>query len=58
LNKFSGKLWIIRGFDDQKNFPGATEDDGVCIGDHVAATIASEAARRIKKLEEIISHEE
>ena len=45
--------------DDQKNFPGATEKDGVCVGDHVAATIVSELASRytealtrIKRLEE------
>lgn len=45
--------------DDQKNFPGATEKDGVCVGEHVAATIATELAKkytealdRIKRLEE------
>jgi len=45
--------------DDQKNFPGATEKDGVCVGDHVAETIVSELAKRhtealarIKRLEE------
>ena len=45
--------------DDQKNFPGATEKDGVCVGDHVAETIVSELASRyteslarIKRLEE------
>lgn len=45
--------------DDQKNFPGATEKDGVCVGDHVGATIVSELAKRhtealarIKRLEE------
>ena len=44
--------------DDQKNFPGATEDDGVCVGEHVAETIVAELAakyaeanERIKKLE-------
>ncbi len=36
--------------DDQKNFPGATEAQGVCYGDHVAETLAMEAARRIKEL--------
>lgn len=34
--------------DDQENFPGATEADGVCVGDHIAETLASEAADRIK----------
>lgn len=45
--------------DDQKNFPGSTEKDGVCVGDHVAETIVSELASRytevlarIKRLEE------
>ena len=45
--------------DDQKNFPGATEKDGVCVGEHVAETIVSELAKRhtealarIKRLEE------
>jgi len=47
--------------DDQKNFPGATEKDGVCVGDHVAATIVSELAKRhaealarIKRLEKAV----
>ena len=46
--------------DDQKNFPGATEKDGVCVGEHVAETIVSELAKRhtevlarIKRLEEV-----
>jgi hypothetical protein len=45
--------------DDQKNFPEATEKDGVCVGEHVAETIAAELALkyteakdRIKRLEE------
>lgn len=33
--------------EDQKNFPGATENDGVCVGDHVAETLAGEVARRL-----------
>lgn len=37
--------------EDQKNFPGSTDSDGVCIGDHVAETLAMEAAERIKRLE-------
>jgi hypothetical protein len=47
LGKALGYPWYK---DDQKNFPGATEADGVCIGDHVAVTIAMEAADRITKL--------
>lgn len=34
--------------DDQKNFPGATDANGVCVGEHVAESIAVEAARRIE----------
>lgn len=37
--------------DDQKNFPGSTDADGVCVGDHVAVTLAEEAARKIAALE-------
>jgi hypothetical protein len=37
--------------DDQKNFPGATEQHGVCVGDHVTETIAEEAAAKIRALE-------
>ena len=36
--------------DDQKNFPDSTEKDGVCVGDHVALTLAEEAADKIKQL--------
>ena len=36
---------------DQKNFPGATEADGVCVGDNVPESLADEAASKIKKLE-------
>lgn len=38
--------------DDQKNFPGATEEDGVCVGEHVAVTLAQEAANEIERLRE------
>jgi hypothetical protein len=31
--------------DDQKNFPGATEADGVCIGEHIGDSIVEELAR-------------
>lgn len=37
--------------DDLKNFPGATEEWGVCVGEHVAETIAEEAAKHIIKLQ-------
>lgn len=35
--------------DDQKNFPGATEADGVCVGEHVGDTIVAELAKRYEK---------
>jgi hypothetical protein len=41
--------------DDQKNFPGATEADGVCIGEHVAETIVREMVVVVGKLQKIIA---
>lgn len=41
LGKALGYPWFK---DDQKNFPSATEKHGVCVGDHVAESIAMEAA--------------
>jgi len=35
-------------YKDQKNFPGSTEADGVCVGDHVPESILAEAARRLE----------
>jgi len=35
--------------DDQSRFPSATEDDGVCIGDHVAETLAVEVASALER---------
>lgn len=49
LGKVLGYPWYK---DDQKNFPGATEADGVCVGDHVAQSIAMEAAHKIERLRE------
>jgi hypothetical protein len=40
--------------DDQKNFPSATEADGVCVGEHVAETLAMEAARRLEAAEALV----
>jgi hypothetical protein len=34
--------------DDQKNFPGTTEADGVCVGEHVPESLLSEAAGKLK----------
>ena len=36
--------------DDPKNFPTATEADGVCVGDHTAWSLAKDAADLIAKL--------
>lgn len=47
LGKALGYPWFK---DDQRNFPGATEGNGVCVGDHVAESIADEAASRISAL--------
>lgn len=47
LGKALGYLWFK---DDQKNFPGTTEADGVCVGEHVPVTIAQEAADHIYAL--------
>ena len=33
--------------DDQKNFPGSTEADGVCVGEHAPSTIAQEIVTRL-----------
>lgn len=38
--------------DDQKNFPGATEADGVIIGEHVPETIVAELVAAFNKLKE------
>lgn len=37
--------------DDPKNFPDATESDGVCVGEHTAETIAMETAAKIERLQ-------
>lgn len=46
LGKALGYPWYK---DDQKNFPGCSELDGVCPGDHVAVSLAIEAAEWIKE---------
>lgn len=48
LGKVLGYPWYK---DDQKNFSGATEADGICQGENIAECMAIEAAKRIKKLE-------
>lgn len=37
--------------DHQQNFPGATEADGVCVGEHVGDSIVEELANRLKTVE-------
>lgn len=44
LGKVLGYPWYR---DDQKNFPGSSEVDGVCVGEHVPSSIANEAATKI-----------
>jgi hypothetical protein len=44
LGKALGYPWFK---DDQKNFPGATEANGVCVGEHVPVTLAMEAAKQL-----------
>src|SRR3990167_2084948 len=48
LGKALGYPWYK---DDPKNFAGATEANGVCVGDHVPETLAAEAANMIRKLQ-------
>ena len=46
-----GKALGYPGFkDNPATFPNATEADGVCVGDHVAESIAAEAAKKIGRL--------
>ena len=47
LGKALGYPWFK---DDQENFPGATEENSVCTGEHVAESIAAEAAAEIERL--------
>lgn len=49
LGKALGYPWFK---DDPKNFPTATEADGVCVGEHTAWSLAMCAADKIKELEE------
>jgi hypothetical protein len=49
LGKALGYPWYK---DDQTNFTGCTEADGVCTGEHTLVTLAMEASRYIKELEE------
>lgn len=41
--------------DDPKNFPGATHQDGVCVGPNTIECLAEQAAVRITKMEALLS---
>lgn len=55
LNEVEQILGRALGFprycDDQENFPGTTDADGVCTGDVTPAVLAIMAATRIVELE-------
>jgi hypothetical protein len=56
IEQILGKaLGYPRYCDDPKNFPGATEADGVCVGVEVAVTLALQAADRIAALERLVA---
>jgi len=44
LGKALGYPWFK---DDPTNWPNATEADGVCVGEHVAESLADEAAKKL-----------
>jgi len=54
LGKALGYPWYK---DDPKNFPDATEANGVCVGDHVPESLAAEAAARIADLQADLARE-
>lgn len=51
LGKALGFPWLK---DDPKNFPDATEEDGVCVGYFLAEDLAIMAAERINELETLL----
>lgn len=51
LGKVLGYPWFK---DDRANFPDATESDGVCVGEHVAISLADEAAAKITRLRQAL----
>jgi hypothetical protein len=55
LGKVLGFPWYKS---DLKTFPDATDADGVCVGDHVAETLAENASDRIKHLENQLAIDE
>ena len=53
LGKALGYPWYI---EDPKNFPNATEADGVCVGVETAWSLAMIAADKIKELEKKVEY--
>ena len=51
LGKGLGYPWFK---DDPKNFPNATQADGVCVAPNTAASLAMEAVDRIRHLEDTL----
>lgn len=51
LGQALGYPWYMS---DLTNFPDATEENGVCVGDHVVESIATEAAKHIEALETLL----
>ncbi len=47
LGRALGMPWFC---DDQVNFPGSKKEDGVCVGDHTAVTLAKDVANQIERL--------
>jgi hypothetical protein len=59
IQQIAGKALGYPWFkDDQKNFPGATDQDGVCVGEHVGATIVQELANKYTALLEKVKRQE
>jgi hypothetical protein len=55
IGQLAGKALGYPWFkDDQQNFPGATEAEGVCIGEHVAETIVQELVQKYQELQQVV----
>lgn len=51
IEQILGKALVYPWYkDDLGNFPKATEKDGVCVGEHVPATLAMEIASKYEAL--------
>lgn len=50
--KLGRALGYPRYCDDQVNFPGSTDADGVCVGDNTAGSLVDEAVALIHSLQE------